>query len=58
MMFGFSFWDEYIYLDEGMMTKPVVVWLGTYQTLQHTSAVSLCKPSNPADIHRYSENYP
>ena len=82
MMFGLSFWDEYIHLDEGMMTKPVVtslefsgmaqgtssrmkadeglvvVWLGTYQTLQHTSAVSLCKPSNPADIHRYSENYP
>lgn len=27
MMFGFSFWDEYIYLDEGMMTKPVVTSL-------------------------------
>ena len=86
MMFGFSFWDEYIYLDEGMMTKPVVtslefsgmaqgtssrmkadeglvvVWLGTYQTLQHTSAVSL-NVNHPTqqifiDILRITEIYP
>jgi hypothetical protein len=86
MTFGFSFWNECIHLDEGMMTKPVVtslerwdgagdiipdvsadeglvvVWLGNYQTLQHTSAVSLNvnQPTQQIfiDILRITEIYP